>query len=252
MPFLEFASPVLRTKQEERGIHDQHGLINLNLTIAGIPLISSSYTRLDQTCLLWAVTCFLIFFMGQWSPVNWLSQSICWSVLTLLVTSAMIALTHYWAKVEQLRWALYTWVGLILLGLGLGDLAMVLGWWPILIHLCSFWLGMCAIGYFVTGAGLGSRAFLCIGVLHTMAIPIVMVYSQWQCLLTGMVLGGTLFLLAQWQWDMRPPQESPYLTEAEMAFNRQQYQRRHAKAQADGHQAPEPQISRPQPNSALT
>jgi hypothetical protein len=85
------------------------------------------------------------------------------------------------------------------------------------------------LGYLATGLGLGSRAFILAGMIHLAAIPLCLSVVQWQFLITGLIMAGTLVLLAEAQWDMRPPVASQVLTDEQLAFNRQQEYKRQIK-----------------------
>ena len=96
----------------------------------------------------------------------------------------------------------------------------------ILMNLCSIWLGLSGLGYFLTGLGLRSRTFLLAAIFHGLAIGILSLVPQLQFFITGSVIAGTLFMLADVQWDMRPPRPSRMLSLEEQSFNQQQHQRR--------------------------
>uniref|UniRef100_UPI0018E999B7 hypothetical protein n=1 Tax=Anaplasma marginale TaxID=770 RepID=UPI0018E999B7 len=111
---------------------------------------------------------------------------------------------------------------LTILALIITDLAIFLGWPAILMRLCSLWLAITAVGYLGTGIGLASRALFLIGIVHLLGIFVLPYAIGWQFLFTGILMGGSLLLLAELQWDMRSPIDSPVLTEAEKEFNLKQ------------------------------
>jgi hypothetical protein len=62
--------------------------------------------------------------------------------------------------------------------------------------------------------------------LHYASIPLFHLVPAYQLLVTAAVMAGTLFLLAEVQWDMRPPVVSPILSAEQNAFNQKQKQLR--------------------------
>ena len=73
------------------------------------------------------------------------------------------------------------------------------------------------------GLGMGSRTFLLVGGFHLCGIAVLPQMLGWQFLATGVLMAGSLLLLAEVQWDMRPPIENyAFLTAEEQEFNRQQ------------------------------
>jgi hypothetical protein len=111
----------------------------------------------------------------------------------------------------------------MLAGVALTDLGIFLGWGQVLLHLSHLWLGLCAIGYFCTGIGLRSRAFIISGLIHVLGIASLSYVAGWQFLATGLIMVANLFVFAESQWDMRLPIENyGLLTEKQKQFNRQQ------------------------------
>jgi hypothetical protein len=229
MPLFKDAEPLLRRKQEALDIQDRVGLWKLDWQIGSITLISATYTRVDQAFLLWGSIAILIFTIAQFFPVSWNLQALIWSSLTLLGSVGTIVLTYFWAEVEQLCWIVYAWVGLMLTGMILTDLSIWGGWGTVLLQLCPLWLGICAAGYLITAWGLRSRALLLTGIAHLLGIALLPYVGGWQFLATAAIIGGSLLLLAESQWDMRPPIASPKLTEAQREFNRRQHQLRQSR-----------------------
>jgi hypothetical protein len=87
------------------------------------------------------------------------------------------------------------------------------------------WLGLCGLGYLGTGIGLHSRALLIAAFLHLLGILLLPYFINWQFLISGLILGGTLLFLAEFKWDMCSPLESYLLVPEEITFNRKQHQR---------------------------
>jgi hypothetical protein len=222
------SSPVLlRQKQAALDFQDLQGLLRLNWKIGNISLFSGFYTRIDQVLILWGLICTGIFVTAQFLPISWYQQAIWWSVLAAIATVVMVMLTWFWVSVERLRWLVYGWVGLMCGGVALTDMGIFLGLGTILMYLCPLWLGVVAIGYFLTAWGVRSRAFLVMGAIHLAGIFLLPYCAGWQFLATGLIMGVSLLVLAELQWDMRSPIDNyNLLTPEQLLFNQQQYQQR--------------------------
>ncbi|WP_017658859.1 hypothetical protein [Baaleninema simplex] len=226
MTLFTSKEPLLREKQDALDIQDLCGLLQIQWKVGKFTLFSAFYTRIDQALWLWGSIALVIFATAQFFPISWTIQAYLWSILTCAGTVAMAMLTRFWVRVEQLSWIVYVWAGLMGLGLLLTDFGIFFGVGTILLNLCSLWLGLSAIGYFATGLGMRSRTFVAMGIVHLLGIAILPNLMAWQFLFTGILIGGSLFLLSELQWDMRPPIDSPVLSETEKQFNRQQHHRR--------------------------
>lgn len=221
------AEPIFRRKQEALDFQDLQGLLRLQLRLKNTTLVSLAYTRIDQVFVLWGLISAGIFITAQFAPISWITQAIWWTILTIVATGVMSALSYFWVKVERLRWVLYTWVVLMVAGVTLTDLGIFLGWGMVLMNLCNLWLGLCAIGYFCTGFGMRSRAFFLSGILQLLGIAILPYFISWQFLATGIIMAANLLIFAETQWDMRPPIENyDLLTPEQKEFNQKQYQLR--------------------------
>ena len=226
MSSFNFSSPLLRDKQTALDVQDLQGILNIEWKIWNKKLFSSSYTRIDQVFIIWGLVAAIIFTTAQFMPISWTTQAICWSALSLIATAIMVAFTWFWVSVERLRWVVCCWVLLVLTGVTITDLGIFLGWGEILMRLCPLWLGLSAIGYFYTGLGLRSRTLILNSLVHIGAIALLPYIISWQFLATGLVMGFSLLILAQLQWDMRSPIEYKLLTLEQREFNRQQQQLR--------------------------
>lgn len=227
MSLFDLKNPVLRPKQHNLDFQDLQGLLHFDLKIKDKTLFSSIYTRIDQVCVIWGLLSAAIFMTAQFSPISWTTQAIFWSVLTGVGTLAMIGLTYFWVQVERLQWVLYAWAILMLVGVILTDCGIFLGWGQVLMHLSHLWLGLCAIGYLLTGWGLNSRALGMAGIIHLLGITLLPYVMGWQFLATGLIMMGSLFVLAETQWDMRPPiQKYAVLTKEQIQFNQEQHRLR--------------------------
>ncbi|HEY9831106.1 MAG TPA: hypothetical protein V6D26_11050 [Stenomitos sp.] len=226
MTFFNPTEPILRNKQESLDYQDRQGLLRIHIEIGQKTLISAFYTRIDQVFILWGLISGVIFITAQFLPLSWVIQSVIWTVLTLMGTSLMVFLTHFWVKVERLQWVLYCWVSLMLAGLVVTDLSIFLGWGEVLMRLCPLWLGLSAVGYFCTGVGMRSRAFILAGLAHLCGIAVLPYTGSLQFLSTGIMMAISLLMFAEVQWDMRPPIEYNLLTLEQQQFNQKQYQLR--------------------------
>ena len=224
MTFFNLSEPIFRPKQHALDFQDRQGLLQLKIAIKDNTLFSAIYTRIDQVFVIWGLVAAIIFFTAQFAPIDWITQAVFWSVLTVLATASMAVLTYFWVRVESLRWILYSWILLMLGGVVITDLGIFLGLGKVLMHLCDLWLILCAVGYGVTGIGLRSRAFFASAGFHLLGIAILPYCVGWQFLVTGLIMAINLLLFAETQWDMRPPIENySVLTEEEKEFNRLQY-----------------------------
>ncbi|MDJ0729453.1 MAG: hypothetical protein QNJ33_05605 [Crocosphaera sp.] len=202
MNLLNQTKPILRRKQRDLYCQEYQSLVSLYLKIAGKTIYSGLYSCLDQVCLIWGLIIAAIFLTAQFAPISWTTQAIAWSILTLAGTLAMMILTHFWVKQQQLNWILYTWVILMVGGVTLTDCGIFLGWGFILTNLSHLWLGLCSLGYMVTGLGLNSRALLLVGVEHLLGIFILPHVIGWQFLATAAIMVVSLLVLAETQWDI--------------------------------------------------
>ncbi|PSF38330.1 hypothetical protein C7H19_04870 [Aphanothece hegewaldii CCALA 016] len=216
------SEPILRRKQKTLDLQDLRGSWQINWKIRNITLFSAIYTRIDQVFVIWGLISVIVFSVAQLLPFSWRDQAIAWSILTLVGVLSMITLTTFWAQVERLMWLVYFWVALMLVGMFVTDLGIYLNWGIVLLNLCPIWLGLSAIGYLGTGWGIQSRTFIILGIIHLLSIGYVQ-YVTLPFLATGVIMGGSLLLLAQVQWDMRPPIDYSLLTQEEKAFNHNQH-----------------------------
>ena len=224
MTFFNLSEPVFRPKQHALDFQDRQGLLQIKVAIKDKTLFSTIYTRIDQVFVVWGLISAVIFFTAQFAPIDWITQAIFWSILTVIGTVGMAVLTYFWVKVERLSWVLYSWILLMIGGVVATDLGIFLGWGQVLMHLCDMWLVLSAIGYLCTGIGLRSRAFFVSAAIHISGILILPYCIGWQFLATGLIMTLNLLLFAETQWDMRLPIDNyNVLTEEEKEFNRIQY-----------------------------
>ncbi|MEB3217476.1 MAG: hypothetical protein VKN72_14750 [Nostocales cyanobacterium 94392] len=228
MTFLTLSQPLLRDKQEDLDYQDLQGIWRISGKIGNIRLISGFYTRIDQVFIIWGLICTGIFTTAQFLPISWVTQAILWTTLAVIGSAMMITFTWFWVSVERLRWLIYAWMILLLSGVVLTDFGIFLGWGEILIRLCPLWLGLSAIGYIITAWAVKSRTFLITAAIHLLGILLLPYCGGKQFLATGLVMGISLLLLAELQWEMRPPIDYDVLTAEQKEFNQQQNLRRQA------------------------
>ena len=156
------------------------------------------------------------------SRVGWQQLALAWSGLTVMGVASMVAMVSFWARVERLMWLVYSWSVLMLLGTAVTDWGVFGSVGPVLLNLCPLWLGLCAIGHGLTGWGMRSRAFLWLAGVHGSAALVITQLGSWQYVATGVIISGSLLVLAQLRWDMRPPINYALLSARQRAFNRQQ------------------------------
>jgi hypothetical protein len=219
---LTSSQPILRRKQHALDVQDLKGLLRISWKLPLLSSLSGFYSRIDQVFLLWGAIALVIFATAQFLPLDWGLQAVLWSGLTLVGSVATVHLAWCWVTVEQLRWVIYWWVALMIVGVAITNLGILGGQWSLLPHLCPLWLSVCGLGYLGTGWGLRSRAFLLCGFIHLAGIPLIVGTLQWQYLVTGLVTALPLFLLAEVQWDMHSASSYQALTEEQQRFNLQQ------------------------------
>ncbi len=201
MTFFNPNAPLLSQKQDVLELPDIPGLWRCHWQVGDLTLVSTFYTPLDQVCLIWGVISLVIFATAQFFPISWMTQAVWWSVLSLIGTGMMVALTPSWLRTDGLGWVIDSWVALMLLGLIVTDLSIFLGWGEVLMHLCPLWMGLVALGYVGTGLGMRSRTVLLTGLVHLLSMAILPYLGAMQFLATGIIMGGSSILLAVFQWD---------------------------------------------------
>lgn len=201
MSFFNIETPIFTPKQSAFEIAEMPGLWRVHWQVNDRVIYSSFYTRHDQACLLWGAISALIFITAQFLPWSWVTQTVIATTLTLVGVVGTVGLTWRFALVERLSWVLGSWATLMLLGTIATYQGMFGGWTWILPQICSFWLGLSAIGYLVTGFGMRSRLFLLLSLIHLLAIGLLPYFPAWQPLLAGLVISGSAFSIAEFQWD---------------------------------------------------
>lgn len=201
MSFFNHEMPIFTRKKTVFDGSPAPGIWLLKIQINDRILISSSYTRHDQACLLWGAIAAVIFLSAQFLPLNWTMQTLFAATLTCLGIVGMFLLTWEFARFERLSWVLASWAGLMLFGAIATYQSIFGGWTWALIHICPIWLGLSGCGYLATGFGMRSRLFLLLSVPHLLAIPLLPLFPAWNPLITGSVISLSAFFIAELQWD---------------------------------------------------
>lgn len=193
--------PLLRRKRSAYEIEDLPGLWRIHWQLGDTVIISTFYTRIDQACFLWGIISAIIFFTAQFALIDWSTQAILWSVLTLAGMVVMVERSHVWRTVEPISQVVSAWAWLMTLGIVITDLSIFLGWGQILASLCAIWLVLNALGYFYSSWKMRSRAFGLMGLMHLAGIVVLPYVGVWQFVVTGILIGFSALLLAELQWD---------------------------------------------------
>ncbi|HEY9698396.1 MAG TPA: hypothetical protein V6D10_14115 [Trichocoleus sp.] len=201
MSFFNPEIPVISRKKPALEAPAAPGVWLIHFQLGSSTLFASFYTKHDQACLLWGIISGGIFVVAQFFPISWITQAIFASALTLIGVLGMVYLTWHLTVVDRLTWILFSWVFLMLIGAIVTDLSIFFSWSNVLMRICPLWLGLSAIGYLITGVGMRSRAFFLLGLLHLLAIGMLPYVGIWQQLVTGLIIGGSVFLVAELQWD---------------------------------------------------
>ncbi|KAM3093729.1 hypothetical protein ACKFKG_18435 [Phormidesmis sp. 146-35] len=199
--FFDLKTPLIRRKHSAFEIEDLPGLWRIHWQLGDTTVLSTFYTRIDQACLLWGLISAIIFITAQFAAIDWGTQAILWSGLTLIGTAIMVKLARRWTTIEPLNQVIAAWVILMLGGLVLTNLSVFLGWGQVLAQLCTLWLGLNALGYLYTGLKMRSRAFFLVALVHLLGIAALPYVGGWQFLTTGILIGFSSLLLAELQWD---------------------------------------------------
>ncbi|MBE9065830.1 hypothetical protein IQ260_04100 [Leptolyngbya cf. ectocarpi LEGE 11479] len=192
---------VFRLKQDLVDPVDLHGVLRVRLGSQDNVFVSTYFTRLDQALIVWGVVTAAIFLVAQFCYLDWRIQAIVWSALSCAAILLVGRLAWFWVTTRNQRWILYGWSLLVMAGLVSTGYGILSAWGFLLRNLCSIWLGISAFGYFATGIGMQAQALILIGIVHICAIPILIVLPNWPFLLTGLVMSGSLFCLAVFQWE---------------------------------------------------
>ncbi|MEM8502055.1 MAG: hypothetical protein AAF716_02755 [Cyanobacteria bacterium P01_D01_bin.1] len=167
-----------------------------------------SFSPIDQAFLIWAGLTLTIFLTGQFSSISWAVQA----MLDAALTGAGIACTSSlnWALVKdkRLNWVIVLWAVLMTAGMCVSAYGIYACESLIMVGLCPFWMGLCALGYGAMAVGMRSHAFTAACLVHTLAIAVLHHQPNWQYLTTGLVISLTLVFFSIVPWDMQVEEES--------------------------------------------
>lgn len=201
MSFFNFEVPIFMPKRSAFDVPAMPGVWRFHLQIQGQVLYSSFYTRHDQACLLWGVISALIFLAAQFLPVSWSIQTIVAFTFTGMGMVGMMLLTWKFVLFERLGWVLGIWALLMSLGAIATCQGIFGGWTWALINICPLWLSLSGLGYFATSLGMRSRLFLLLSLIHLVGIMLLPYFPAWKPLMTGLIISGSAFFVAEFQWD---------------------------------------------------
>ena len=162
-----------------------------------------TFTEIDRAFLVWGTLTIIIFSLAQFSPLSWQTQSAIDAALTGLGIASTAQLTWRLAHSENLSWVICLWAVLMAGGMIATAYGIFCSIGIILINLCPMWLGICALGYFAMGLGLGSRSFSAASVVHAIAVLFLILHPSHQFLTSGLVIALTLFFFSFVPWDMK-------------------------------------------------
>ena len=191
---------IFQLKQSPLDAVDLHGVIKIQFGQPDKIAISTYLTRLDQALIVWGIVTAIIFGVAQSYRIDWYTQAIVWSVLSVITVGISTRLAWFWVATRNQRWLIYGWSLLVVAGLCLTDYGIFTGWGLLLRHLCGLWLGISAIGYIITGVAIQAQALILTGIIHIGAIPCLTVLPARQFFLTGLVMSFSLWLLAIVKW----------------------------------------------------
>ena|SRR4028119_508548 len=117
MSFFDDSVVPLRRKQTNFELHSYQKLWYFHWQIGKHRFYSTVYTQLDQACILWALLLMPMFMTAQFSSASWTVQASLSSVFSLVGLAAMVGFSEDWVRVKRVRWVVYCWVILILVGL---------------------------------------------------------------------------------------------------------------------------------------
>ncbi|MGD1864847.1 MAG: hypothetical protein ACFB0D_09845 [Phormidesmis sp.] len=199
-----FSTPSLA----EQAVNMQPGLLKRHFTHRLRGFASICLTEIDQAFIVWGALTLVIFSLGQFSTMNWTTQTILDAALTGAGIAVTSGLTWAISSSAKLRWVVFLWAGLM----SAGSVATAYGIFYssalILSNLCLLWLGLCAVGYGAMAIGMQSRCFTAACWVHLAAVPALSYASSCQFFTSGLVMALTLFFFSIVPWDMQASNDS--------------------------------------------
>ncbi|MEL6603053.1 MAG: hypothetical protein AAFP20_07490 [Cyanobacteria bacterium J06614_10] len=188
---------------ESLGMQDLGGLVRAHLRNRVAAISDICFTEIDQAFVIWGLLSLGIFSLAQFSLLSWATQSVVDAALTGFGIVSTAGVTWQLASQERLRWVIFLWAVLMALGMVVTAYGIFGSVGFILINLCRFWLGLCALGYGVMAVGMRSHSFTAASLVHAFAMAILHHQPAWQFLTTGLVMAFTLFFFSVVPWDMQ-------------------------------------------------
>ncbi|MBE9063102.1 hypothetical protein [cf. Phormidesmis sp. LEGE 11477] len=161
------------------------------------------FSFIDQAFLIWGGLTLVIFLMGQFSSVSWMTQATFDAALTGVGIASTSGLTWTLIDDERLNWVIFMWAGLMSVGMVVTACGIYGCISAIMVSLCPLWMGLCALGYGAMAVGMRSHAFTAACLVHTLAIALLYHQPSWQYLTTGLVISLTLVFFSVVPWDMQ-------------------------------------------------
>lgn len=166
-------------------------------------LPSICFTEIDQAFLVWGAVTSVIFAIAQFSTISWATQAMLDAALTGAGIAITSGLTWAIASSAKLRWVIFLWAGLMIVGTIATTYGIFYSSALVLSNLCLLWLGLCVVGYGAMAIGMQSRCFTAACLVHLVAIPALSYTLSCQFFTSGLVMALTLFFFSVVPWDMQ-------------------------------------------------
>ncbi|MGI8936224.1 hypothetical protein [Leptolyngbya sp. BC1307] len=160
-------------------------------------------SELDQAFVLWGAIALAVFSLGEFSQLSWTTQAVIDAALTGAGIAGTAGLTWLIACEARLRWVVCLWAVLMMAGMIVTAGGIFGGVGVILANLCVLWLALCAVGYGAMAWGMRSHCFSAASGVHGLAMVWLCLQPGSQFLISGLVMGLTLFFFSIVPWDMR-------------------------------------------------
>ncbi|EDX85843.1 hypothetical protein S7335_3546 [Synechococcus sp. PCC 7335] len=203
MTSSDFRDPLETFKSGSLGMQDLSGLLETHLRQRIQNWPSFCFSIIDQAFLIWGGLTLIIFLIGQFSSVSWMTQATFDAALTGVGIASTSSLTWALINDERLNWVILLWAGLMTAGIVVTAYGIYGGVSTLMVSLCPIWMGLCALGYGAMAVGMRSHAFTAACLVHTLAIMLLYNQPNWQYLTTGLVISSTLLFFSIVPWDMQ-------------------------------------------------
>lgn len=203
MTSSDFRDPLETFRSESLGMQDLSRLLETHLRRRVQNWHSFCFSSIDQAFLIWGGLTLIIFLIGQFSSVSWMTQAMFDAALTGAGIASTSGLTWTLIDDERLNWVIFLWAGLMTAGIVVTAYGIYGGVSVLMVSLCPLWMGLCALGYGAMAVGMRSHAFSAACLVHTLAIMLLYHQPNWQYLTTGLVISLTLLFFSVVPWDMQ-------------------------------------------------